>query len=139
MLGIGPWIFAVGGRLAGRVGTKPEAQWSLGNALTVHANCDKIAPVFHAFCLQTKGGPVKDPKLRRLIGNFAIEILIYAALVVGYFLLVLRLLGEPLEGLFSRNLILYAIVGLLLIIAQAVLLETITSLIMRWLGLDQLQ
>jgi hypothetical protein len=82
---------------------------------------------------------VKDPKFLRLIENFAIEILIYAALVVGYFLLVLRLLGEPLEGLFSRSLTAYAIIGLLLIIAQAVLLEKVTSLIMRWLGLDQLE
>lgn len=81
---------------------------------------------------------MKDPRLRKLIGNFAIEILIYAVLVVGYFLLVLRLLGEPLESLFSRNLVVYAIIGLLLIVAQAVLLEAITSLIMRWLGLDQL-
>lgn len=92
-----------------------------------------------ALRLQKRGGTVKDPRFRALIGNFLIEILIYAALVVGYFFLVLRLLGEPLERLFSRNLILYAIVGLVLIVAQAVLLEGITSLIMRWLGLDQLE
>ncbi len=82
---------------------------------------------------------MKDPRFRRLIGSFAIEILIYAALVVGYFFLVLRLLGKPLESLFSRNLTAYAIVGLLLILAQAVVLEAVTSLIMRWLGIDQLE
>ena len=82
---------------------------------------------------------MKDPRFRKLIGSFAIEILIYAALVVGYFFLVLRLLGEPLESLFSRSLTAYGIVGLLLIIAQAVVLETVTSLIMRWLGLDQVE
>jgi hypothetical protein len=82
---------------------------------------------------------VKDPRFRKLIRSFAIEILIYAALVVGYFFLVLRLLGEPLESLFSRSLTAYGIVGLLLIIAQAVVLETVTSLIMRWLGLDQVE
>ena len=82
---------------------------------------------------------MKDPRFRRLIGSFAIEILIYAALVVGYFFLVLRFLGEPLESLFSRSLVAYGIVGLLLIIAQAVVLETVTSLIMRWLGLDQVE
>ena len=82
---------------------------------------------------------MKDPRFRKLVGNFVIEILIYAALVFGYFLLVLRLLGEPLESLFSRNLVLYAIIGLVLIVAQAVLLEAITSFIMRWLGLDQLE
>ena len=82
---------------------------------------------------------MKNPRFRRLIGSFFIEILIYAVLVVGYFLLVLRLLGEPLERLFSRNLTAYGIIGLLLIIAQAVVLEVVTSLIMRWLGLDQLE
>lgn len=82
---------------------------------------------------------MKDPRLRRLVGNFIVEILIYGALVIGYFLLVLRLIGEPLERLFSRNLILYAIVGLSLIVAQAVLLEAVTSVIMRWLGLDQVE
>jgi hypothetical protein len=82
---------------------------------------------------------VKDPRFRRLIGSFAIEILIYAALVVGYFFLILQLLGKPLESLFSRSLTAYAIVGLLLIIAQAVVLEAVTSLIMRWLGIDQLE
>ena len=82
---------------------------------------------------------MQDPKLRKLIRNFIIEILIYAALVVGYFLLILRLLGDPLERLFSSNLTLYALVALLLIVAQAVLLEAVTSLIMRGLGLDQLE
>ena len=82
---------------------------------------------------------MKDPRFRRLIGSFFIEILIYAVLVVGYFLLVLRILGEPLERLFLRNLTAYAIIGLLLILAQAVVLEAVTSLIMRWLGLDQLE
>ena len=82
---------------------------------------------------------MKDPRFRKLLGNFAIEMLIYAALVIGYFLLVLRLLGRPLESLFSRNLVVYAIIGLVLIVAQAVLLESVTSFIMRWLGLDQLE
>jgi hypothetical protein len=66
-------------------------------------------------------------------------LVIYAALVVAYFFVVLRLLGEPLNDLFSSNLTLYAFLALALIVAQAVLLEAVTSFIMGLLGLDQLE
>ena len=81
---------------------------------------------------------MKDPRVRVLVRNFLIELLIYAALVVIYFLLVLRYLAGPLERLFDSNLFLYAIVCLLLIVAQAVLLEAITSFIVNQAGLEQL-
>jgi hypothetical protein len=82
---------------------------------------------------------MKNPEVRRLIRGFAIELLIYSALVVGYFFLVLRFLADPLERLFSNNLMLYAIVALVLIVVQAVLLGTITSFVMGLLGLDELE
>ena len=82
---------------------------------------------------------MKNPEIRRLIRGFAIELLIYSALVVGYFFLVLRFLADPLERLFSNNLTLYAIVALVLIVVQAVLLGTITSFVMGLLGLDELE
>jgi hypothetical protein len=82
---------------------------------------------------------MKRSEARRLIRNFAIEVLVYAALVLGYFLLVLQFLGQPLARLFSDNLVLYAIVALLLIVAQGVVLEAVTSFIMGLLGLDQLE
>ena len=82
---------------------------------------------------------MKRLEIRRLIRNFAIEVLVYAALVLGYFLLVLQFLGQPLARLFSDNLVLYAIVALLLIVAQGVVLEAVTSFIMGLLGLDQLE
>jgi hypothetical protein len=82
---------------------------------------------------------VKRSEAKRLIRNFAIEVLVYAALVVGYFLLVLRFLGQPLARLFSSNLLLYAAVALVLIVAQGVMLEAVTSFIMSLLGLDQLE
>jgi hypothetical protein len=84
-------------------------------------------------------GKLKNPEVRRLIGNFAIEVVVYAALVVMYFLLVLRFLGQPLARLFSTSLVLYALVSLVLIVAQGVLLEAVTSFIMGLLGLDQLE
>lgn len=80
-----------------------------------------------------------NPVVRKMIGNFLIELVIYAALVVAYFFVVLRLLGEPLNDLFSSNLTLYAFLALALIVAQAVLLEAVTSFIMGLLGLDQLE
>ncbi len=82
---------------------------------------------------------MKNPKLGKLVRNFVIEMLVYAALVIGYFLLVLRLLGDPLARLFSQNLALYAVVSLLLIVAQGVLLEAITSLIMGRLGFGKVE
>lgn len=82
---------------------------------------------------------MKNPQLGRLIRNFAIEMVVYGALVVGYFFLVLRLLADPLEQLFSSNLVLYAFLALGLIVAQAVLLEFVTSFAMGLLGLDKLE
>ena len=80
---------------------------------------------------------MKDPEIRRLIRGFTIELVIYAALVVAYFFLVLRLLGDPLERLFSSHLTVYAFVSLVLIVAQGVLLETVTSFVIGLLGLDK--
>jgi hypothetical protein len=82
---------------------------------------------------------MEDSGFRTLVRNFVVEILIYGALVVGYFLLVLRLLGGPLDLLFQRNLMLYGIVGLVLIAAQGMLLDAVTSYILRWLRLDKLE
>ena len=82
---------------------------------------------------------MKNPVVRKMIGNFLIELVIYAALVVAYFFVVLRLLGEPLNDLYTSNLTLYAFLALALIVAQAVLLEAVTSFIMGLLGLDQLE
>jgi hypothetical protein len=82
---------------------------------------------------------MEDSGFKTLVRNFVVEILIYGALVVGYFLLVLRLLGGPLDLLFQRNLMLYGIVGLVLIAAQGMLLDAVTSYILRWLRLDKLE
>lgn len=82
---------------------------------------------------------MKNPKVRKMIGSFVIELIIYAILVVAYFFAVLRLLGDPLYRLYSSNLTLYAFLALALIVAQAVVLEAVTSFIMGLLGLDQLE
>ena len=49
--------------------------------------------------------------------KFLIELVLYGFLVVGYFFIVLRYLGDPLARLFQENLKYYAIASLLLIVA----------------------
>ena len=82
---------------------------------------------------------MKNPEMRGLIRNFAIEVVIYGALVVVYFFLVLRFLAEPLANLFESNLVIYAFVALGLIVAQGALLEIVTSFLLTRLGLERLE
>ncbi len=74
-----------------------------------------------------------------LIRNFVIELVVYALLVVIYFLVVLRWLGEPLVELFLENPTLYAPVGLVLILVQGVVLEAVTSFLISRLGMERLE
>jgi hypothetical protein len=64
---------------------------------------------------------------------FSIELAIYSVLVVGYFFFVLHFLGEWLPPLFEHHKYTYAIVAVLLILVQAVLLEILTSFLLRLL------
>jgi hypothetical protein len=61
--------------------------------------------------------------------------LIYAALIAVYFFLVLRFLGDWLKGLFLYRRDLYAVVAILLMIAQAVGLEFVTNILATFLRL----
>ena len=65
--------------------------------------------------------------------TFAIELAIYAVLVVIYFFLVLHLLGQWLYHLETQHRVMYAIVSLLLIAGQAVVLDAVTSVLLRFL------
>jgi hypothetical protein len=64
---------------------------------------------------------------------FAVELVIYAVLVVAYFFLVLHFLGEWLHQLQLHYRYVYASVAILLIIGQAVLLENVTTFLLRLL------
>jgi hypothetical protein len=64
---------------------------------------------------------------------FAIELAIYAILVTAYFFLVLHLLGNWLYQLETQHRILYAVVAILLIAGQAVVLDALTTLLLRLL------
>lgn len=76
---------------------------------------------------------------RGLVINFAIELVVYGVLVVGYFYVVLRFLETFLADLYRDNISLYAFLGLGLVVGQGVLLEAITSFILDWLKLDRLE
>ena len=64
---------------------------------------------------------------------FAIELAVYAVLVICYFFLVLNLLGNWLYHLEGQHRYIYAGVALLLIAGQAVVLDTVTTLLFRFL------
>jgi hypothetical protein len=58
-------------------------------------------------------------------------------LVVAYFLIVLRVLADPLAELFSSQLEIYAFASLGLIIAQAVFLDYVVTFLVNLLGLNR--
>ena len=62
---------------------------------------------------------------------FLIELVVYGALVVGYFFAVLHLLGDWLNQLEMHHRYTYAVVAILLIIGQAVVLESVTTFLLR--------
>jgi len=76
-------------------------------------------------------------ELKRFILNFAIELVIYGGMVTLYFLLALRYLADPLKYLYDNNLTAYAVLALVLIVAQAVLLEAFTSALIKRFGLKR--
>jgi hypothetical protein len=81
----------------------------------------------------------QKPNLPKLIRNFLIELAVYGILLVIYFFAVLRFLSGVLSDLYLGNTILYSVVGLGLIVLQAVALEALTSYFLRLLRLDRLE
>jgi hypothetical protein len=62
---------------------------------------------------------------------FAIELAIYAFFVTAYFFLVLHLLGQWLYQLEIHHRYTYAGLAILLMIGQAILLESLTTFLIR--------
>jgi hypothetical protein len=67
----------------------------------------------------------------KTVRAFAIELVIYSLLVIAYFFLVLHLLGQWLYQLEIHHRYLYAGLSILLIVGQAVLLEALTTFLIR--------
>jgi hypothetical protein len=62
---------------------------------------------------------------------FLLELAVYGIFVTGYFFLVLYFLAGWLQDLHLHHVKLYALVAIVLIIGQAVLLESITTWLFR--------
>ena len=77
--------------------------------------------------------PPSKTKVRRNLRVFGVELVIYAALVTVYFLVVLHFLSDWLVQLETHHIHTYAIVAILLIIGQAVVLEAVTTGLLRLL------
>jgi hypothetical protein len=73
------------------------------------------------------------PEVESSLRSFLVEVVVYAALVTGYYFLVLHFLGGWLHQLFTTERRLYAVVALLLIIGQGMVLEMLTRLLLGWL------
>jgi hypothetical protein len=67
----------------------------------------------------------------RTLRAFLIELFVYAILVIAYFFCVLHFLGESLYRLQIHHRYVFAGVSILLIIGQAVVLEGITTFLLR--------
>jgi hypothetical protein len=62
---------------------------------------------------------------------FLIELGVYAVFVTGYFFLVLHFLAGWLQDMHLHHVKIYAVVAIVLIIGQAVVLESITTWLFR--------
>jgi hypothetical protein len=77
----------------------------------------------------------RDPSFGPLMRSLAIEAVFYAPIAIGYFLLFQRFVNKPLFRLYNEIPVAYAILGTMLIIVQGILLEMVTSWLLRRIGL----
>jgi hypothetical protein len=81
--------------------------------------------------------PRADPSLTPLLRSVLLELAIYAPLVTLYFIIVIRLAGPIFTNLFNQSLIAYAFFATLTVVLQGILLEALTSWLLRRIGLRQ--
>ncbi|HEY1791208.1 MAG TPA: hypothetical protein VGJ73_23880 [Verrucomicrobiae bacterium] len=74
-------------------------------------------------------------EIKSLFGSFFIEIFIYGALVVGYYFLVLHLMGNWLNQVYRDDRKTYAALSLSLIVVQGLFLEKVTRVLLRAFGI----
>jgi hypothetical protein len=77
--------------------------------------------------------PVTKKEKSSTLRAFLVELAVYAVFVTGYFFLVLHLLSGWLQELHLNHVKLYALVAIVLIIGQAVVLESVTTWLLRLL------
>jgi len=79
--------------------------------------------------------PAGDPSLQPLLRSLLAELLIYTPLVILYFLLILRVAENYLARLYNQAPLPYAAAAIIAIVGQGVLLEWLTSWLLRQFGL----
>ena len=77
--------------------------------------------------------PRAKTEVRRTLRAFVVELFVYTLLVTVYFFAVLHFLGGWLVQLATHHIRVYAVVAILLIIGQAVVLEAVTTGLLRLL------
>jgi len=70
---------------------------------------------------------------KRFVRSFLVELVVYAILVVGYFYLVLHFLGTWIKTIYDQDKGLYAVVALALMIGQGIVLEIVTSGLLKFI------
>jgi len=81
--------------------------------------------------LVKKKTKAQQKQSKQSLKSFIIELVIFAALVVAYFFLVLIFLPEGLKNLFDHSKPLYALAALSLIATQGVVLEIISAALLK--------
>jgi hypothetical protein len=74
-----------------------------------------------------------NPKAKRWLRSFFIELVVYSVMVVAYYFLVLNFLGGWLDRLFEQDRRAYAGAALGLIICQGLALEIVTRALLSFL------
>lgn len=69
-------------------------------------------------------------KIEKVLRSFAVEVVVYGALVSGYAWLVMHYFSGFLKSLFDTNRFNYAVAAVLLMIAQGFLLQYFTTLLL---------
>lgn len=72
-----------------------------------------------------------ERRLPHAARTFLLELIVYAGLVVVYVFFVIAFLGRWLDAIYVHHRIRYAFVALLLIIGQGVVLEMVTTILLR--------
>ncbi len=72
---------------------------------------------------------------QRTFARLAVEVGLYAALVVVYMYLILRFFTAELVALFKGDPLLYALLALALMVFQGIFLESVTTFLIDRLGL----
>ena len=78
-------------------------------------------------------GSVTKREKTNTLRAFLLELVVYAVFVTGYFFLVLHYLSGWLQDLHLNHVKVYALATIVLVIGQAVLLESITTWLLRLL------